>query len=1086
MENCLQRDSQTTPVSPAEVSEKPRKFGLTQVYPDPKDVTATEEKEIDIFVLHGLDARCDKTFIAWKVDGDKTSGDVHWLSDTNMLPMQVPEARILTYDWNADYDKLEIPIIFIASCFGGVLLSAALVGALESQHHWFKRRRQIYDSCVGLAFLGTPFRGSWDTGTEVARLRIEAARRADPDKNIQYSMELVQYLKEGTRDVPSPLDDLMRRFQESMKNPKFRIPEVSLYETQPAQNAGPLSRLSLEDRENQTTIDRNGQGIVVSQRSATLGGGDRSAQPMRHNMMHKYNSPDNPAFQSLCVRLKDFVKDAEATIESRNRERLNEMQAPTRNEIQPWLERLSFPNMNHRYLELKQTMLTPGTCEWLFTHEKYLAWECNDCEDPILLIEGKAGSGKSTLMYKAVSRAEAMHQDSKSICLSYFFDAAKGEGSPTQIASQGLYRSLLYQMLEKINLSSDVMALVREWIPSTDKVDDVVVLRDRISRLLATIRGRTVRLFIDAIDECGKGQDGGMDDAVDMLEYIQGLQGNESQVLVLFSIRDRAQYGSCLSGPAIDIGQHNQRDISIFLSDNLAYSQDSIVRQQIIRTLLRRSSNVFLWAKLVVKNLNLKTEAGLTNEELRQEVERLPKRLESLYEDLLDRLIPQYRSDALTLLRLVQVRMRPLDVLEMRSAMEIATHSYDSSPERIRSEEAFEAHIQNICRGFIEIQVSEDPYSIPHSWDIVGAQLGQDHDELCEMPEEDEWTPPPPRRLVQFTHESVRDFLDKHVGGEVDITSCANSSAPYAHFEVSKLCMKTVGDAKKDAPFFGYASHFWTIHARYANETIDGNYQPLDFVTKCSWKTKGIISRYKEHANEPYSLYHLKTTDISNTVWLDDKATMLMLLAFEGCGALITKHSDCCTRKDCCEDESTIRDAFALALLRGWKAAVLAVLDLAQRRSIQLDPTINPHFTNGICPLQRCCSRNQYEILESILNIGWDTRNSAARVSFCEGVLRGHTRIVKLFLESAEDSGVELLSWQSAQGYTALHFAAFAGRWRIFEMLLDSLGDAQPDLLDVRSIKGETVLDMAERGKRKHEMRRDSEQIVETIREILD
>jgi hypothetical protein len=58
-----------------------------------------------VIVLHGLAARSPKTFIAWKVDGDENSGDVNWLSDSNMLPAKMPEARILTYDWNADYDK---------------------------------------------------------------------------------------------------------------------------------------------------------------------------------------------------------------------------------------------------------------------------------------------------------------------------------------------------------------------------------------------------------------------------------------------------------------------------------------------------------------------------------------------------------------------------------------------------------------------------------------------------------------------------------------------------------------------------------------------------------------------------------------------------------------------------------------------------------------------------------------------------------------------------------------------------------------------------------------------------------------------
>lgn len=42
--------------------------------------------------------------MAWKEDGNPASGEVHWLQDGNMLPSVIPDARIFTYDWNANYD----------------------------------------------------------------------------------------------------------------------------------------------------------------------------------------------------------------------------------------------------------------------------------------------------------------------------------------------------------------------------------------------------------------------------------------------------------------------------------------------------------------------------------------------------------------------------------------------------------------------------------------------------------------------------------------------------------------------------------------------------------------------------------------------------------------------------------------------------------------------------------------------------------------------------------------------------------------------------------------------------------------------
>lgn len=748
--------------------------------------------------------------------------------------------------------------------------------------------------------------------------------------------------------------------------------------------------------------------------------------------------------------------------------------------------------MNRRRLKLEQTQLTSGTCEWLFRHEKYKAWETSSSSNSstsVLLIEGKAGSGKSTLMHEAVARAEAIHRDSKSICLSYFFDAAKDEGLSTQISPQGLYRSMLSQLLKKAGRSPDVVAMIREWGPvkeaSQKELEDVVILKAKISRLLATLRGKTLRIFIDAIDECGKGKDGGTTDTVDMLKYIQGLQGQETTVLVLLSIRDRAQFGSSLSVPTIEMSHHNQQDIFKYLNDTLKYSGNLDVREQLIRTLLHRSSNVFLWAELVVESINLKANSGLTDAELKQQIDQIPQELEGIYSKLLDDLESENRSEALILLQLVQVCMRPLDLLEIRSALEYARGTDNGPNKLVMSEEQFEARIRRICRGFIEIQVSEDPYRRFRPYGIKGLHTNQTPDDLCELPEPDAQPALEPKRLVKFTHESVRDFLDTYGWGKLDIEPSPHSTALRAHLEVTILCMRTVGHASGETPFLPYASQFWTVHGRNANEAIDDGFEPPKFVTNCSYKTKGIISRYKKHSNDPYSLNYLQIADITKTGWLADNATMLMLLAFEGCGNLLARHGDLCTRKDCRESSATVQDAFALALLRGWKAGVEAVRDVAQKRSIKLDPTITAHFTKGICPLQWICKRGQHEILKSIMNLGWDTSSTAARVSFLEGVNRGHVGIVELFLDDAGDDVLGLLSWQSSQGYTALHYAASAGRWRIFEMLLDRLGDIPPEILTIKEKKGETVLDVAKRGKERHGGRRNYDLIIPAIEEIL-
>jgi hypothetical protein len=83
----------------------------------------------------------------WVVKNEITRKETNWLEDEDMLPQAVATAEIYTYNWTAYFmqptfqealsehaylllHKLQIehhladrPIIFIASCFGGLILA---------------------------------------------------------------------------------------------------------------------------------------------------------------------------------------------------------------------------------------------------------------------------------------------------------------------------------------------------------------------------------------------------------------------------------------------------------------------------------------------------------------------------------------------------------------------------------------------------------------------------------------------------------------------------------------------------------------------------------------------------------------------------------------------------------------------------------------------------------------------------------------------------------------------------------------------------------------------------------------------------
>ena len=134
---------------------------------------------------------------------------VNWLADRDMLPKFVPEARIYTYDWDANClrdppvqtlsghaEKLlgivsehqrrhygRRPVIFVASCFGGLILSE-VQNAIHVRYQHFADMfqainqaaaegspyRNVLFSTAGCVFLATPFQGS--AASAQARWRI--------------------------------------------------------------------------------------------------------------------------------------------------------------------------------------------------------------------------------------------------------------------------------------------------------------------------------------------------------------------------------------------------------------------------------------------------------------------------------------------------------------------------------------------------------------------------------------------------------------------------------------------------------------------------------------------------------------------------------------------------------------------------------------------------------------------------------------------------------------------------------------------------------------------------------------------------
>lgn len=200
--------------------------GLVQVHPlDDNTIT-----ELDIIAVHGLDTKSPDTWV-WRANKHDTQ-DVNWLAHPDMLPKIAPRARIFHHDWPANLLQQSIstptsleesarcllgdirqhieankrtgrdrPILFIASCLGGIILTKAL--EIDDDYDRDERNpAPVRKATRGIVFLATPFRGTAFKNMPAPILTTWASL------NDQTLTTLIDYTKKATSSV----DELVQKF----------------------------------------------------------------------------------------------------------------------------------------------------------------------------------------------------------------------------------------------------------------------------------------------------------------------------------------------------------------------------------------------------------------------------------------------------------------------------------------------------------------------------------------------------------------------------------------------------------------------------------------------------------------------------------------------------------------------------------------------------------------------------------------------------------------------------------------------------------------------------------------------------------
>ncbi|KAK4118455.1 hypothetical protein N657DRAFT_651298 [Parathielavia appendiculata] len=279
---------------------------------------------VDIVAVHGMGAHPDDTWCTKKIDGDGSPVYVNWLEDRRFLPAVAPGARIMRYGYNSrwfgedavrtkmsdisqtflfelkDCRKTDQgrPLILIGHSFGGLILLKTLVDAYTERKRW----PGIYDSTVGLVFLGTPFRGTHDSLSQGEILR----RAQELFTGSPVYGENLEILRAGGESLTDVVDMYLRIARQSA------MPRVACFYEQGASKVGGILGRDLENATPPVILVNETSGSLdLSEKS------DKYALSRTHFNIQKFGSPQEQGFRLLGSVVQTMVEESTQLVSTR-------------------------------------------------------------------------------------------------------------------------------------------------------------------------------------------------------------------------------------------------------------------------------------------------------------------------------------------------------------------------------------------------------------------------------------------------------------------------------------------------------------------------------------------------------------------------------------------------------------------------------------------------------------------------------------------------------------------------------------------------------------------------------------------------
>ena len=327
---------------------------------------------------------------------------------------------------------------------------------------------------------------------------------------------------------------------------------------------------------------------------------------------------------------------------------------------QTLMDRLNFDQAGARQATIKTAHAK--TCKWLLKQQEYLDWLDESKTSNhlgFLWIKGKPGTGKSTIMKYILAHCKRrLPRDT--VCVSFFFNA---RGEDLERSTVGMYRSLLYQVLQHIPQAQDAVlnAMAKAKVRF---LNDIGALQDLFQLTVQNLHSRCLVCFIDALDECPE------DQVRDMTVFLKGLGDfafrHGMRLHVCFSSR---HYPHITFRAGLELILENQaghnHDLERYLSSEL--HAGNLEKAALIKEILMKARGIFLWVVLVVKILNEEHDRGRVHS-LQKRLSEIPNELNALFKDILTR-DSRNLPDLLLCVQWMLFAIKPLTPKELHSAV---------------------------------------------------------------------------------------------------------------------------------------------------------------------------------------------------------------------------------------------------------------------------------------------------------------------------------------------------------------------------------------------------------------------------------